>query len=88
MLIGEVDARESVHPKPQARTITSPPVEEVKKGLIPLHEMIELLHNFQIHPDEWTAKELADRFQLRESDVKDLLDNFQLIQPDDRIINR
>ena len=86
-LAGFSDERNSKHPKPQARKIQLIPTHETPRGLIRLNELIELVHNYQTFPDEWTAEELAERFQLRESDVRDLINNFQLIKPEDRIIN-
>jgi len=73
---------------PQARTFQPLSTQETPRGLIPLQEMIELLHNFENYPDEWTTEELADRFLLRESDVKDLIDNFKLVKPEDQMKNQ
>ena len=60
--------------------------QEVPRGLITLVDMIQLLHNHHLQPGEWTAEELAERFNLRESDVKNVLENFELIQPKDKIV--
>ena len=86
MFADVTDKKKSSQPMPQARGLQPLSTQETPRGLIPLRDIIELLHNVETYRDDWTTEELAERFRLRESDVKDLIDNFKLVQPEDRVI--
>ncbi|CAK8671914.1 unnamed protein product [Clavelina lepadiformis] len=72
---------------PQRRVFTdSLRTSDIPRGLVHLETLINILHNHDIDPTEWTNDAIADKFKLRDSDVKDLLSNFSLIKPEDKFV--
>ena len=79
---------ETTHPKPQNRSTPIPqPLKpgEVPRGLLTVNNCVDLLHNYNLNKEEWTAEKLADKFHLRTTDVENLIENFRLIYPEDHV---
>lgn len=53
---------------------------DVPRGRAPLKSVIEALYNHQMNPQDWGPAEVAERLSLRESDAKDVLQHFELLE--------
>ena len=69
----------------QARTGLEPatPLKVVPRGLVTLEQMVAILSNHARDPVTWDAVNIAEKMNVRESDVAGLLKNFELLGPGD-----
>lgn len=52
---------------------------DIPRGRTELKSIIEALYNHKMSPNDWGPAEIAERLRLRESDAKDLLKHFELL---------
>ncbi|XP_012787530.1 NADH dehydrogenase [ubiquinone] 1 alpha subcomplex assembly factor 4 [Sorex araneus] len=51
-------------------------IERIPKGKISIVEALTLLNNHKLYPETWTAKKIAEEYQLELKDVNSLLKYF------------
>lgn len=52
---------------------------DIPRGRTSLKSVIEALYNHKMSPEDWGPAEISERLRLRESDAKDLLKHFELL---------
>ncbi|XP_039250292.1 NADH dehydrogenase [ubiquinone] 1 alpha subcomplex assembly factor 4-like [Styela clava] len=72
---------------PQSKTLKTGNLDsDVPRGRAKIQKILEAMHNHKIDPIGWGPAELAEKIRIRESDMKDILDNFDLVRPSDLIL--
>ena len=58
---------------------------EIPRGRVSLRNTVDILYNNNKNEEEFNSEFIADKFRLREDDVKQLLKNFALLKPNEMI---
>ena len=58
---------------------------ETPRGLVSLRHIVDILYNHNKNEEEFNPKFIAEKFQLRENEVKQLLKYFALLKQSEKM---